>query len=87
MFPESTCEQGASVLTRIKTALSNIKITSPFLLDKSHVSLTFSAGLAAYSSDNTPSVNSLIDNADKALYQAKKEGKNRISIYQNIASS
>jgi len=87
MLPESTCEQGASILIRIKTVLSTIKITSPFLLDKSHVSLTFSAGLAAYSSDNTPSVNSLIDNADKALYQAKKEGKDKLSIYQNIASS
>lgn len=84
IFPESTLDQAINVLTRIRTAISTIKITSSFLLDKKAISLTFSAGIASFSPGSV-SVNNLIDNADKALYRAKKEGKDRISIHQTKA--
>ena len=81
IFPESTCEQGREILTRIKTLMSNFQITSSFLLHKNTISLTFSAGLASFSPYNK-TMDALINSADKALYQAKKEGKNRISIHK-----
>ena len=46
---------------------------------------TFSAGLALYRSGETS--NALIERADKALYQAKESGRNRIEISANEKSS
>lgn len=45
---------------------------------------TFSAGISLYKPGETPS--SLIERADKALYQAKRLGRNRIEIAQLDAS-
>ncbi len=42
---------------------------------------TFSAGVALYRPGETPS--SLIERADKALYQAKRRGRNRIELANN----
>ncbi|MCG2711796.1 MAG: GGDEF domain-containing protein [Candidatus Omnitrophica bacterium] len=80
IFPESSAEQGMKIVTRIKTALSESKITSAFLISKKDISVTFSAGLASFSAHNK-TMNNLIDTADKALYQAKNEGRNKIVAY------
>ena len=82
IFPESTCEQGLNMLTRVKTDMVKVKVAPSFLLSKKALALTFSAGLASFSSANKD-MNSLIGSADKALYQAKKEGKNRTSACKN----
>ncbi len=44
--------------------------------------LTVSIGLASFPED-AQSVNELIDSADRALYQAKHSGKNRVVVYHN----
>ena len=68
IFLESTPEQGMKIVTRIKTLISETKITSSFLMRKKAISLTFSAGLTSFS-QQSKSINDLINAADKALYQ------------------
>lgn len=77
IFPESNSEQAGKVLNRISTAVTTTRVTSPFLMNKKAFFMTFSAGLASFSPD-TATMNDLIDNADKALYEAKRRGKNRV---------
>jgi diguanylate cyclase len=45
---------------------------------------TFSAGISLYKPGETPS--SLIERADKALYQAKRLGRNRVELAQHEAA-
>ena len=42
--------------------------------------VTFSCGIAGY--PEFPATKTIFDNADKALYEAKKSGKNKVVIYQ-----
>lgn len=42
--------------------------------------LTISIGLAMYTFENT--IEELVDKADKALYEAKKTGRNKIVFYE-----
>ncbi len=80
IFPESTAGQALNIMERIKATVYSTKMTSSFLLNKDAVSLKFSAGIASFSKATT-AMNNLVDNADKALYRAKKEGKDRTLVY------
>lgn len=48
----------------------------PLILDGNEVQLSFSIGISLYP-DNGNSYESLLDKADKALYEAKRKGRNR----------
>ncbi len=50
---------------------------------KQEVKVTLSAGLASFP-DDTLNPDELLEKADKALYQSKNEGRNRISPYKKI---
>lgn len=51
--------------------------------DTSHC-LTISVGISFYPNKNVQGVEQLIAFADEALYQAKKSGRNRICLYQQV---
>lgn len=76
ILPE-TNEQGAKIIAeRIRSAIEKYIIVS---LDR-QLHVTVSIGIACYPSmSSTPQ--QLIDNADKALYFSKENGRNRISMY------
>ncbi len=46
--------------------------------------LTVSVGVAFFPSKNVTSVEQLLANADQAVAQAKREGRNRICLYQHV---
>jgi len=46
------------------------------------IPITISSGVAEITSD-TPNLAALIDQADTAMYNAKKEGKNRVKVFNN----
>lgn len=72
MLPDTRLEDGVAALTRLQRAL-----TRKFFLHESDQRLiTFSAGVAQVYLDEAPEAT--IARADRAMYQAKRAGKNRV---------
>lgn len=71
MLPNTSLKQAATVLDELRKQLAHSDFTPV-------KSLTVSLGLAG--SDNYPTEDSIIAAADEALYQAKKNGRNRLEI-------
>jgi diguanylate cyclase (GGDEF)-like protein len=77
IIPETT-EQGAKATAeRIRTTIEQHIIIS---LDR-QLRVTVSLGCSAFP-ENAPSQQALIDTADKALYAAKKGGRNQVVLYE-----
>jgi len=53
-------------------------------LEDEAISVTFSAGIAIFPAD-AESIDILINLADKALYQAKESGRNRVTCFDPAA--
>ncbi len=64
-----------AVAEKLRSFISEVK----FPLDGETVQLTASLGVVQYGSER--SLLDLIGNADKAMYQAKQEGKNRVIVF------
>jgi len=47
--------------------------------------ITVSVGVAFFPSKNVATVEQLLESADQALYQAKREGRNRICLFQHVS--
>jgi diguanylate cyclase (GGDEF)-like protein len=63
-----------------------MQMKQPFLVDGKPLTASFSAGIAIYPGDSdTPE--SLIANADAAMYQAKQQGRYRAVLFQGSAPS
>lgn len=72
MLPDSSVEESAVVVRRLQRALTK----HFFLHDNQSLLITFSAGVTGHAPDETQA--EVIARADKALYQAKAAGKNRV---------
>jgi len=73
ILPQATLGDAVKVVSRIQNALRGVRISSP----KGYFRITFSAGITAVRvQDKSP--NDVVHRADKALYQAKGKGGNRI---------
>lgn len=59
------------------------KLAQPFDLDGQSVTISVSVGLALYPQDALNS-KELLQNADKAMYEAKKQGRNRYCSYAEL---
>ncbi|MDD3354938.1 GGDEF domain-containing protein [Zoogloea sp.] len=76
LLPDTDLESGIATLTRLQRALTK----RFFLARQQKLLITFSAGVAALQHDETPEC--AIDRADKAMYIAKRSGKNRVLAAQ-----
>jgi diguanylate cyclase len=74
MLPNTNQEDALMVVSRLQRALTK-KI---FLNNNDRILITFSAGVAVYEAGESQA--SIMDRADKALYEAKHAGKNRVCI-------
>jgi len=74
LLPETALKESAGVLARIKRELS----ARPLIEKDLPLKITFSGGIAERS--ERESLDALIARADAALYQAKRAGKNRITL-------
>ncbi|MGZ3182404.1 MAG: GGDEF domain-containing protein [Telluria sp.] len=74
IMPETTVEAAAATMTRLQRELTK----HFFLHDNEKVLITFSCGVAARLPNEDQAA--LVQRADKAMYQAKQTGKNRVVI-------
>ncbi len=77
IMPETNQENASRAAERIRQMVA----AEPFQGDGDGIPLTVSIGLACLPRHFTEVPEALLENADKALYQAKEEGRNRISLY------
>jgi diguanylate cyclase (GGDEF)-like protein len=74
MLPETIHSKAIEIAERIRQSVEN----TSFSADGNRVSSTISIGVACYPEDSNISEDMIIK-ADRALYQSKLEGKNRVS--------
>ena len=78
VFPETTLDQAAIVAERIRARIKKISFTD----ELSDLRLSVSLGVATYPAPGIDTIDDLIREADNALYQAKKNGRDRIELAQ-----
>ncbi|MAG77277.1 MAG: hypothetical protein CL811_11025, partial [Colwelliaceae bacterium] len=78
ILPRADAEQGKAIATRLKDHIQHALFTTE---QGEQVTVTISVGVSELSSEVTDR-GTLYVNADKALYEAKNEGKNRVVIFQ-----
>lgn len=76
LLPETEAKDAVAVLDQCREALAK----SPFKFKDQPVQITASFGIAQFSEGDT--VESVFHRADQALYQAKAEGRNRVTLAQ-----
>jgi len=73
------------VAERIRAAIE----AAPLVLadQDAHVRITASIGISAWEPpDEATSVEALVEQADTAMYQSKKAGKNRVSVWEAVST-
>ena len=77
LLPNTTLEDAVAIANRLCRTIENHKIC---IKDKFFFNFSVSIGVAQLQPDQND-LNLLIKNADIALYQAKKNGRNQVAIY------
>jgi diguanylate cyclase (GGDEF)-like protein len=77
LLPETPIETATEVAERFRYTIEKTAIS----YHRRHISVTVSLGLAALRNDCT-SLNRLIERADTALYHAKAQGRNRVTLWK-----
>jgi diguanylate cyclase (GGDEF)-like protein len=80
LLPETNQEQAYIVLERVRLALT----TQPIELEGKSFVLTISSGITSLS-DNQESIDTLLSQADQALYCAKEAGRNNVVRYDEMS--
>jgi diguanylate cyclase (GGDEF)-like protein len=74
-------KEGEGLIMQMTTAIQK-EISKPILIDSFHLSLTASIGAVFVNSSDTNPYE-IIKQADIAMYQAKKDGKNKAQVYKH----
>ncbi|MFA4839021.1 MAG: GGDEF domain-containing protein [Candidatus Neomarinimicrobiota bacterium] len=77
LLPESTLHAAFYVAEKIRLVVAETLIAK----ENNRTNVTVSLGIAQYDSESMPDKHSLIDAADRALYEAKRTGRNKSVIY------
>jgi len=80
LMPETDEAVAAVVAERLREAASALRLTAD---DGTLVAITVTIGLSSARPDDSPST--LLVRADKALYRGKKEGRNRVVRFEEVA--
>ena len=82
LLPYTKLEEAKMVAERLRYAVETKKIDiSKIVPEKENISVTISLGVAQYNPNEYEKV--FIQNADKALYEAKESGRNKVVIHEN----
>lgn len=74
-------EDAAAVARKILKSLSE-----PFILDSQELFITASIGISMYPADGVD-VETLVKNADSAMYRAKEQGRNNYQLYTEVMTN
>jgi diguanylate cyclase (GGDEF)-like protein len=74
VLPETTREGAVQLSERLRTVVES----QPFRYEDKVYNFTISLGVATTAGDNTMTPSNLVQLADEKLYQAKREGRNRV---------
>ncbi len=77
LLPETPAKGAIDVAERIRDAVAN----SPVNVEGGRIESTVSIGVASYPDDGG-NIDSVLARADRAMYQAKQTGRNRVMRYQ-----
>lgn len=77
LLPETNAENALKTAERLRASVNDIQVP---LQQGEMVKFTISLGVASYSASGNDSVEKLIFAADKALYAAKKSGRNKVCL-------
>ncbi len=75
----ATLREGLNLLEKLRTAISE----HIFFYKDTPIRLSVSIGTVQYDTASCPSLQELIAQADKALYEAKEQGRNRVVAYRS----
>ncbi len=75
ILPETTLQIAIEVAERVRSTIEK----HPFIFDSKKIPVTISIGVSCLDSA-TKNDNDLLSTADKALYDAKNQGRNRVSV-------
>jgi diguanylate cyclase (GGDEF)-like protein len=78
ILPDCCSDCSFAFAERVRIILSSERIDTP----EGKIAVTISLGLSACGSDRRQDADSLVKAADEALYKAKKNGRNRVELYQ-----
>ncbi|MDX9709864.1 MAG: diguanylate cyclase [Trichloromonas sp.] len=74
VLPETALAEAVQAAERLRVAISELRIPA----DHNEIRLTISLGVATYPHPKVRTVDNLILEADRALYNAKEKGRNRV---------
>jgi diguanylate cyclase (GGDEF)-like protein len=77
ILPEAGLEESSMISERIRRLVEN----TPFEVGQAQINLTVSLGISNFPSHQARTKEELIKMADLALYDAKRGGRNRVSIF------
>lgn len=81
ILPQTHFSGSLAVAERIWTTVAR----HPFVQDQASEPVTVSIGIAFYPNKSVANAEQLVAFADQALYQAKREGRNRICLHQHVS--
>ena len=86
ILPETDLEGARTISERLRTAIEAHEFQFPggSGMGKDSVYITVSAGVSHLSRPREMDAQSLLDQADQALYYAKEQGRNRTEVYAEI---
>ncbi len=76
MLCDTSDKTAMKIAERIRKSIENLDI----LYENQHLNLTISIGVAQYNPEIDQTAKNLVDRADKALYNSKQTGRNKVSL-------
>lgn len=81
-LPETDIEAAEQIAERLRATVEN----TSFVTAQGSIALTISVGVAVYEPDDQTTLDAVIDRADRALYLAKRSGRNCVRVWSYPAT-
>lgn len=83
LLPETDLEGAITFAERLRDSIGSLEVEK----DDEVIRVTISIGVSTYTNSFGVNVRSFVEEADKALYQAKKDGRNQVCVAESFANN